>query len=36
MTDQDTAMKKAISDFMPDVIHRLCIWHVIEKEWIRH
>jgi len=36
MTVQDTAMKKAISDFMPDVIHRLCIWHVIEKEWIRH
>ena len=31
MTDQDAAMKKAISDFMPDVIHRLCIWHVMNN-----
>lgn len=31
MTDQDAATKKAISDFMPDVIHRLCIWHVMKN-----
>ena len=31
MTDQDAAMKKAIADFMPDVIHRLCIWHIMKN-----
>jgi hypothetical protein len=31
MTDQDAATKKAISDFMTDVIHRLCIWHVMKN-----
>jgi len=28
---QDAAMKKAIADFMPDVIHRLCIWHIMKN-----
>ncbi|XP_057248318.1 protein FAR1-RELATED SEQUENCE 5-like [Beta vulgaris subsp. vulgaris] len=28
MTDQDAAMAKAISIVFPNVIHRLCIWHI--------
>ena len=31
MTDQDAAMKKAIANYMPDVIHRLCIWHIMKN-----
>ena len=29
MTDQDQAMKQAISMIFPDAIHRCCFWHVI-------
>jgi hypothetical protein len=31
MTDQDAAVKKAISNFMPDVMHGLCIWHIMKN-----
>lgn len=31
MTGQDVAMKKAIANHMSDVIHRLCIWHIMKN-----
>jgi len=27
-TDQDGAMAKAIGDIMPNICHRLCLWHI--------
>ncbi|XP_075103798.1 protein FAR1-RELATED SEQUENCE 5-like [Nicotiana tabacum] len=34
-TDQDATMSKAISLVMPEVYHRLCVWH-IEKNAAKH
>jgi len=31
VTDQDPAMKKAISIAFPNSRHRLCMWHVMHK-----
>jgi hypothetical protein len=31
MTDQDAAMKLAISNFFADIFHRFCIWHILEN-----
>jgi hypothetical protein len=28
MTDQDAAMKKAIRELIPEVVHRNCFWHI--------
>ena len=31
VTDQDPAMKIAIEKILPDVRHRLCMWHIMSK-----
>uniref|UniRef100_A0A0A9T3X6 Protein FAR1-RELATED SEQUENCE n=1 Tax=Arundo donax TaxID=35708 RepID=A0A0A9T3X6_ARUDO len=31
MTDQDAAMKKAISELFPSEVHRNCFWHVMRN-----
>ncbi|XP_076943860.1 protein FAR1-RELATED SEQUENCE 5-like [Bidens hawaiensis] len=31
VTDEDAAMKRAIQDVMPNIRHRLCMWHIWEK-----
>jgi hypothetical protein len=31
ITDEDASMKSAIRTILPDTIHRLCMWHIMEK-----
>jgi hypothetical protein len=31
ITDEDTSMKAAIAQILPDTTHRLCMWHIMEK-----
>ncbi|KAL8495042.1 hypothetical protein ACS0TY_019264 [Phlomoides rotata] len=31
ITDQCESIRRAISDLMPDTIHRFCIWHIVSK-----
>ena len=31
ITDDDKAMAKAIVDVLPNVTHRLCMWHLLQK-----
>ena len=31
ITDEDASMKAAISQILPETIHRLCMWHIMEK-----
>ncbi|XP_021979677.1 protein FAR1-RELATED SEQUENCE 5-like [Helianthus annuus] len=31
VTDQDPAMRKAIQDTWPEIRHRLCMWHIMDK-----
>ncbi|KAL9992671.1 putative MULE transposase domain, FHY3/FAR1 family [Helianthus debilis subsp. tardiflorus] len=31
VTDQDTAMRKAIEETWPESRHRLCMWHIMDK-----
>jgi hypothetical protein len=31
ITDDDNAMAKAIAEVLPNVTHRLCLWHILQK-----
>ena len=31
ITDEDASMKAAIAQILPDTVHRLCMWHIMEK-----
>ncbi|KAG6699806.1 hypothetical protein I3842_08G081800 [Carya illinoinensis] len=31
ITDDDKAMAKAIGEVLPNTIHRLCLWHILQK-----
>ncbi|KAG6700022.1 hypothetical protein I3842_08G090500 [Carya illinoinensis] len=31
ITDDDKAMEKAIAEVLPNTIHRLCLWHILQK-----
>jgi hypothetical protein len=31
ITDEDASMKSAIRTILPNIIHRFCMWHIIEK-----
>ena len=31
ITDQDAAMKKAIAELFPSVVHRNCFWHIMRN-----
>jgi transposase-like protein len=31
VTDEDASMKSAIRTIPPDTVHRLCMWHIMEK-----
>ncbi|KAG6648959.1 hypothetical protein CIPAW_07G179900 [Carya illinoinensis] len=31
ITDDDKAMAKAIAEVLPNTIHRLCLWHILQK-----
>jgi len=31
ITDDDKAMGKAIAEVLPNVTHRLCLWHILQK-----
>jgi hypothetical protein len=31
VTDECASMKAAISEIMPETIHRLCMWHILDK-----
>jgi hypothetical protein len=31
ITDEDASMKAAITKILPDTIHRLCMWHIMDK-----
>jgi hypothetical protein len=31
ITDEDTSMKSAIRFIFPDIVHRFCMWHIMEK-----
>jgi hypothetical protein len=31
ITDEDASMKSAIRITLPDTVHRLCMWHIMEK-----
>jgi hypothetical protein len=31
ITDKDASMKAAITKILPDTIHRLCMWHIMDK-----
>jgi transposase-like protein len=30
-TDEDASMRSAIASVFPDTVHRLCMWHIMEK-----
>jgi hypothetical protein len=30
-TDEDASMRSAIASVFPDTVHRLCVWHIMEK-----
>ena len=31
ITDEDASMKAAIAQILPETVHRLCMWHIMEK-----
>ncbi|EEC74573.1 hypothetical protein OsI_10136 [Oryza sativa Indica Group] len=31
ITDEDASMKAAIAQILPNTVHRLCMWHIMEK-----
>ena len=31
ITDEDASMKSAIPHILPNTVHRLCMWHIMEK-----
>jgi transposase-like protein len=31
ITDEDASIKSAIRTVLPDTIHKLCMWHIMEK-----
>ena len=31
ITDEDASMKAAIPHILPDIVHRLCMWHIMKK-----
>jgi hypothetical protein len=31
VTDEDASMKSAIASNLPDIVHRFCMWHILEK-----
>jgi transposase-like protein len=31
ITNEDASMKVAIAHILPNTVHRLCMWHIMEK-----
>ncbi|KAG2595886.1 hypothetical protein PVAP13_5KG116587 [Panicum virgatum] len=31
ITDEDASMKAAIAQILPEIVHRLCMWHIMKK-----